>query len=272
MIFIDFDDTWIPTKLFTFLRRNYCINIFELLSLTEMTTLQNTIIGTLENVKKQCIANNEDVEFCVVSNAAQDWLDDMFQGRQIGDERGNSYLPALHKYLQENEIPIISAKQRAIDKIKATVKDEAEVNTIINDFDYNANYKDKRWVWKYETFESVINRFEKKLKQKCGRIISIGDGNDEQKAIKHYHDQHNKCQALHIRLLQAPTVHQIIKQWQYLNGKACGYSMLKATNNESIYLHELSRLDKFACDNQRNFDGVSHQRSAVQSYFNLFIC
>ena len=84
MVFLDFDDTLIPTTMRQTIVRNLGIDIFGLLLNTELKKLQYSVIKSIEKIRKHCYRRynlfNHEVRFCIVSNAKQKWLDFMFDG------------------------------------------------------------------------------------------------------------------------------------------------------------------------------------------------
>ena len=84
MVFLDFDDTLIPTTIRQTIVRNLGIDIFGLLLTTELKKLQYTVIQGIEKIRKHCYREyhslKHEVKFCIVSNAKQKWLDFMFDG------------------------------------------------------------------------------------------------------------------------------------------------------------------------------------------------
>ncbi len=53
LVILDFDDTLIPSRMYRLFANNFSIDIFQLFSMTKMRKLQNTIINTLEQIRKQ---------------------------------------------------------------------------------------------------------------------------------------------------------------------------------------------------------------------------
>ena len=104
MVFLDFDDTLIPTTLRQWLYKPLGIDIFKLLSSTQHKKLQYTIIKAIDtiiqHIYKQYHEYDHKIKFCIVSNANQSWLDYMFNPQTIlSNDRSfkNSRLSLLSK-------------------------------------------------------------------------------------------------------------------------------------------------------------------------------
>eukprot|EP01084_Bolivina_argentea_P129801 229214_1 len=84
MVFIDFDDTLIPTTIRQTLCRNLGIGLFDLLLTTELKKLQYSIIKSVEKIRQHLFREfhllDHEVRFSIISNAKQKWLDFMFDG------------------------------------------------------------------------------------------------------------------------------------------------------------------------------------------------
>ena len=80
MVYLDLDDTLIPTTIRNSIRLNYG---FELFKIVDTTSLQSDIITSIDKIKE--ILNkyypNDSIYFCLVSNATQDWINDMLSNK-----------------------------------------------------------------------------------------------------------------------------------------------------------------------------------------------
>jgi hypothetical protein len=186
-----------------------------------------------------------------------------------------SSVPILAKYLQDHHIPVISAKAQTSKFLNKHFGDRAE--TILNSRCYDAT-KGNRWMWKYTSFVSIINEFEDNTGMQCNRVISIGDGIDEEKAARKW-CKNNSIDSLHIRLLRGPTINQMVHEWKYIKqnlfskiikkGKINGEQIYK--DSPAFYISDFRKLDEFDCDNTRQFTGKTHQLSDIAKYFQLWM-
>ena len=93
MVFLDFDDTLIPSRIYRLFAHDLHIDIFEYLSKSSMKKLQETIINTMETIRKENATESDDIVFSIVSNATQKWLDYLLKGSK--DKNITSRLPIL---------------------------------------------------------------------------------------------------------------------------------------------------------------------------------
>eukprot|EP01083_Nonionella_stella_P221827 792134_1 len=215
MVFLDFDDTLFPSRMYQLFANHLSIDIFELFSHSTILKLQHTIIECIDTLRKQM----RHIVFSVVSNASQSWLDYMFN-RSSGPR-----LAVLDKYFKDNDISIVSASAA------------------------NAQAS----MWKYTAFASEIAAFCRKTGKRCDRIISIGDGDYEEKAVQRYTRIH-KVHSVHVQCIKTPTIGQLIDEWTYLK---CHLNVLRT--------HDLSQ------DNNMFCTGKMHQLPAIQQYFEYWM-
>lgn len=80
MVYLDLDDTLIPTTIRNSLRLNFG---FELFKIVDTTKLQSDIITSLNKIKLTLSHHNSSnpVKICLISNATQSWIDDMLTSK-----------------------------------------------------------------------------------------------------------------------------------------------------------------------------------------------
>eukprot|EP01084_Bolivina_argentea_P311532 539284_1 len=285
MVFIDFDDTLIPTSIRQKLVDLCKVDIFELLWSTEMKKLQYSIIRSLEKIRYHIRASNgsltNEVRFCVVSNCLQKWLDFMFIPKH---RQSPAKLPVLGKYFKVNKINVISAKKATFSFCQKKFGDEM-ANDMISDKNSDTNIS--HWMLKYTTFSRQIIEYKKELEMKCKRIISIGDGSSELWALNHYSSAFG-IESLHINFIRCPTIQQIRCQWKYLANhmnkliiktprydvinkrlQTPSYDMKYQVKSDHFYIFYLN--EKLEADNNKHCTGKSDQLNGIATYFDLFI-
>mmetsp|Transcript_29711 Transcript_29711/g.47337 ORF Transcript_29711/g.47337 Transcript_29711/m.47337 type:complete len:403 (+) Transcript_29711:23-1231(+) len=278
MVFLDFDDTIIPTTLHQFFRKDLHIDLLSLLKRTEIYELQTAIIETIEQIKNDFAENNEHVHFAVISNGDQKWLELMLKGsnNRQSQKRVRSSIALLNDYFVDNNISVLSAPRETYLALKSQHGEKAEAM-----FRGISNAED-RWMWKYTAFANVISAYN----GTCRRVISIGDGFDEQRAAHHYGQLHH-CDALHFSFLGAPTVSQLIQQWNYIQSQrglfrvdACDLEKIRKAApmghvlrkvDARFFVDELPKNDGFECDNTVHCTGNMHQLPAIRAYFSLWM-
>eukprot|EP00484_Ammonia_sp_Unknown_P022769 CAMPEP_0197030396 /NCGR_PEP_ID=MMETSP1384-20130603/9637_1 /TAXON_ID=29189 /ORGANISM="Ammonia sp." /LENGTH=382 /DNA_ID=CAMNT_0042459731 /DNA_START=29 /DNA_END=1177 /DNA_ORIENTATION=+ len=286
MIFMDFDDTLCSSRLYRLFSNDLSIDLFRLLERTEMRRLQNLIIRSMEHMKGELHDSEKSeseqpnlIRFAVVSNASDKWLKAMLKGSP--EEKIPPRLPILDAYFEANGIHVVSAAAEAFKFLKHKFDENAEeiFNHTMKRDENGATTS--RWMWKYTTFANIVSSYKQTLNRKCRRIISIGDGNDEERAASHYAQVH-RCETLHIRLLRGSTVPQLYKQWKYIGQQLYGEFNALITDNEinlnlvhkvepRFFVHALTKFDRFECDNNTQCTGNTHQIPAIRAYFQLWM-
>ena len=130
---------------------------------------------------------------------------------------------------------MVSASAKAYEFLVDKFGDKADE---IFNHTLNTEGKGNKWMWKYTSFAADVRDHKRKTQSKCRRIISIGDGTDEEKAARHYAKAHN-VESLHIRLLRGPTITQLQQQWQYVQWKLYG-----------TVINNVDDINDGLCDNQ----------------------
>lgn len=93
MVFMDFDDTLITSRIYRLFAHDMSIDITEYLKNSLIKKLQETIIATLKTIIKDNETENDRIVFSIVSNATNKWLNYLLKG----DKKKNisSRLPLL---------------------------------------------------------------------------------------------------------------------------------------------------------------------------------
>ena len=214
LIIFDFDDTLFCTKYFDTFKISYQ-NIFSFQSsleevnfclFKELDTLQKTIIDLFSKLQ----LNYYDI--VIISNADLKWINNVL----------THFLEDLKEYISENNIKIFSAK-----------------NMFSNLTEKNCNCSE----WKIKSFNKVVNDLYFSVPENSINltVISIGDGDDEKKALfKLNKDNFYLCQNLNkkfIKMISNPSAASIEKQLQFLG-----------ENIENIIQNENSKSFKMSID------------------------
>eukprot|EP01084_Bolivina_argentea_P040938 75546_1 len=264
MVFLDFDDTLIPSKLYRLFANNLSIDIFELFSESKIIKLQNQIIESIEHIRYQYNNNNQLVKFCVVSNASQKWLDYMFNGSI--SHCISSRIPILNNYFKHNNISVLSAAVKSYKYLQQQFG-----YTKANKLFSNSESKSNKWIWKYTTFAKIISGMQKQLNKKCTQIISIGDGSDEEKALKQYSNTH-KINSLHIKCIRSPTIIQLQRQWIYLKSIYTFHDPTKKNvSGYKFIVFDLENITELSNDNNNQLTGKKNQLPAIKQYFQIWM-
>ena len=187
LIIFDFDDTIFCTKYFDTFSLPYKDIFSNKMTLgdinpdliKELNQLENTIIDSFSNLKQSC-------DIVIITNAGMKWIDNCL----------TFFLEELKEYISENNIKIYSAKDM-----------------------YNKLVKNKN-LWKIKCFKKVINDLYKHdLSYNDLNVISIGDGNEEKKAVFSLTkvDKFHRINPKFIHTISFPTSKSIILQMKYLN-------------------------------------------------------
>ena len=201
LIIFDFDDTLFCTKYFDTFTLSYqdifsCKVSLEEINpclLRELKELESTIIELFMNLQ-------QNYDIIIISNANMKWINNCL----------THFLEELKEYINENNIKIYSAKNMFYKIVK--------------------NKND----WKIKCFKKVINDIYKDhLKYSDLTVISIGDNNEEKKAVFNLakNNKFQKIKAKFIRMISYPSAATIILELKYLN-KNLNNMIL---SNNSIY-------------------------------------
>ena len=247
LIIFDFDDTLFCTKYFDTFSISYqdifsfqtSLEEINFCLFKELDDLQKTIIDLFSKLQ----LNNYDI--VIISNADLKWINNVL----------THFLEDLKEYISENNIKIFSAK-----------------NMFSNLTEKNSNCSE----WKIKSFNKVINDFYFQVPENSINlnVISIGDGDDEKKAVfKLNKDNFYLCQNLDkkfIRMISNPSAASIEKQLQFLcenieniiqneNNKSFkmsidlvnGCSKVKClpTKIKNLKKKENKKIEKLECDN-----------------------
>jgi hypothetical protein len=187
LIIFDFDDTLFCTKYFDTFTLSYqdifsCKVSLEEINpclLRELKELESTIIELFMNLQ-------QNYDIIIISNANMKWINNCL----------THFLEELKEYINENNIKIYSAKNM-----------------------FNKIVKNKN-EWKIKCFKKVINDIYKDhLKYSDLTVISIGDNNEEKKAVFNLakNNKFQKIKAKFIRMISYPSAATIILELKYLN-------------------------------------------------------
>lgn len=204
LLIFDFDDTLFCTKYFDSFSLPY-LDIFTFkISLEEINPCLFKEIKELEKsiielfVKHQ--TNNYDI--VIVSNADMKWINNCL----------THFLEELKEFINDNNIKVYSAKN-----MFSNLSQEQNAE----------NAGTASTGWKIKCFEKVIKDLYSNKKESIDvesnidlKVISIGDGDDEKKAVfKLKKDKFNFCQNLQtkfIKMIDYPSASSIIIQLEYL--------------------------------------------------------
>ena len=213
MIFVDCDDTLIPSKIHRYLCKNLAIDIFTLYQRTMLKQFQYDIIYAIEKIKEVFDQQyNEEIKIAVVSNASSKWLN-----HTINNKNDNAQFQLLCDYFTDNDICVKSAIDETFNFLckKFGDKNKEKVNQMIA-MSLNANNPHhSKWMLKYTTYSSIINHYKRKLSKKCRKIVNIGDGETELEAIKHY-SQTFGVDYIALKFIKNATFNQLSYQWKYI--------------------------------------------------------
>eukprot|EP01084_Bolivina_argentea_P125549 222426_1 len=237
MIFIDCDDTLIPSKLHRYLYRHLGIDIFNLYKHTMLKQFQYDIINAIEAIKQTFTSQyNEEIKIAIVSNASTRWLN-----VTINNTSENAYFPILSSYFIESKIAIKSAIDETFEFLckKFGKKNKDKVNEMIamSLNKHNANHS--KWMLKYTTYSSIINKYKRKLKKKCRKIVNFGDGETEIAAIKNY-AQTFGVDYMALKFIKNSTFSQLTYQWKYIANNIL--SIISDMDIDNIYNLETMNL------------------------------
>ena len=191
LLIFDFDDTLFCTKYFDTFSLCYT-DIFEYnISLEkshpklikELKELEKTII----NIFKKLLMNYDIV---IISNANLKWIENCL----------THFLRELKEYITENNIKIYSAKNMYSKIVK------------------NSNE------WKTKCFKKVVKElYENEINNLDLTVISIGDNNDEKRAVFKLTKDHifRKLTPKFIHMISFPSAASIILQLKYIEENIC---------------------------------------------------
>ena len=187
LLIFDFDDTLFCTKYFDTFSLPYkdiftCRMSLEEVNpclVRELKQLESSIIDLFSKIIQNC-------DIVIISNADMTWINNVL----------THFLEELKEYINENDIKIYSAK---------------------NMF---SKFSKNKTEWKIKCFKKVIKDIYKDdLTYSELNIISIGDGNEEKKAVFSLSQFNNfhKINQKFIRFISYPSAATIILQLNYLN-------------------------------------------------------
>jgi hypothetical protein len=192
IILFDWDDTFHPSAYITSKKKDVMLydnktDPYNLL----LDDLSKSVISLIETIKEKT-PKYHTYDMYIVTNADNGWV----------ELSSKTFMPKLHEYIINNNIPIISAKSQYC----------TGINTV-------------PYMWKYFAFYDII--FKKfgninYIIQKIN-IISIGDSNAERIAVNKLKDILPSCSCKSIKMAELPDVEvlqnqlELLKQcWIYL--------------------------------------------------------
>eukprot|EP00488_Nonionellina_sp_1-RS-2012_P000889 TRINITY_DN1420_c0_g1_i1.p1 TRINITY_DN1420_c0_g1~~TRINITY_DN1420_c0_g1_i1.p1 ORF type:complete len:205 (-),score=52.81 TRINITY_DN1420_c0_g1_i1:628-1242(-) len=172
-----------------------------------------------------------------------------------------AYFPILGKYLRDNNIDTISATESTIKYLREKFGQNAK--EVIK-----TTYNNNRFMYKYTTFRRLIHKYSLKFDAQCNRVISIGDGEHEHKALQIISRRNKEIMAVNIRFRKAPTFTQLQSQWKYVD--TCFDAVISSVRNAENKYFEIDIDRKFNHDNNALCTG-KYQLNAISLYFSVFM-
>jgi len=267
MVFLDLDNTIIPTRLHQVLGAYMNIDIWSKFTAPLFKTLEESIISTIKRIRQTIEDQNQKVVVAVVSNADTIWIEQCLKVDSHQIRGGPIKLHLLSKFLKENGVQLFSAKDASLKFLNKKMGRKLAnmmMTSIVSGTDENS--EPKRWMLKYMAFGAIILKYRKQLGMGCARVISIGDGKDESLALREYAIEH-KMDCIHFGFLKYPVIEQLQSQWTVLEksfsklisaqSETARTSTITGTKGNAHYftLHEMSSMFNMAADNNRYFSG-----------------
>ena len=200
LIIFDFDDTLFCTKYFDTFSLIYQ-DIFSCkVSLEEINPCLVRELKQLESTIIELFINlQQNYDIIIISNADMNWINNCL----------THFLEELKEYINENDIKIYSAKNM----YRKIIKDPTE--------------------WKIKCFTKAINDLYKTDLNYDLNVISIGDSNEEKKAVFSLLkiNEFHKITTKFIHMISFPSAASIILQLKYLNDNINNIIF----DNKSIY-------------------------------------
>jgi hypothetical protein len=202
-IFIDWDDTILPTKWILSNNPAELYNADSIQSLFTNNTNKNTKINQTDVLATQLL---EEImkygRIYFVTNGLRLWF--------YGSAR--YYLPKTYKFIMKHKIEVLSAREEQM-------------------HNYPLSNELNQTLWKYYTFKKVLDRDNLTHN---GNIISIGDGIYEYNAIGRIQEENLNYNVKRVKFKTLPTLDKIIEE--HIQLKNDFSSIVK--NNKSIYNYE----------------------------------
>ena len=200
LLIFDFDDTLFCTKYLDTFALSYQDIFTCKISLEQLNPCLAREIKDLETTIMDLFINLS--QFCdvvIISNADLKWINNCL----------THFLPEFKDYLDENEIKIHSAKNTFSKIVKSPVD------------------------WKLKSFKKVVNDLYGDDAYYDLNVISIGDGNEEKKAVFNLTKdfKNRKIKTKFIKMISFPSAASIVLQLKYLNDNLNDMIL----NEDSIY-------------------------------------
>jgi len=268
IVVLDLDDTLIPSKQQEFIGKHFGLDIYCPFTVSLLRKLEENIISALKSIKQAIERDNHRMVLSVVSMATTSWIAQCL-GAESRKSNGPIKLPTLSKFLKDNDVELASAKTASFEFLHKKMGSDLAVFMIDSSASVSTQQRRSRWLLKYMAIGSIILKYRKRLRRSCTRVISIGDGRDEEMASRHYAEQ-NGVQCVHFRFFRFPVIELLQTQWAVLESS---FSKLLDPENvdqsEQFVLHKMSSFIK--TNGNHYFSGSMHQLPALSAYFRLWL-
>eukprot|EP01083_Nonionella_stella_P297102 1009149_1 len=265
MVFIDLDNTMIPSRMHKVIHYQLGFDIYRTLSSTLLKKLQYSIIKALDHIRIVIEQKyHQQACFAIVSNANSEWIRHRIEYSPHGKR---PVFPILAKYLNANHIDFYSAMDEMYHWLSCRYGAESATD-MFNDMHSAKNTDDtmQKWIWKYTTFSAILLKYKQQKHKTCARIISIGDGDEEAVALANYAPVFDTvCD--HIHFIDTPTIEQLQEQWKYIEDHFV--DILNRKDEQKYRKHNLRQI--FVSNNNQKCTGSSHQLTAIGTYFQLWM-
>eukprot|EP01083_Nonionella_stella_P073559 199035_1 len=263
MVFIDLDNTLIPSRMRRIIQSQLGFDIFLTLSSTLLKRLQYSIIKTLDRITTIIKQNYQQPIIAIVSNANRQWIRTRL--RYTTNEPPPLF-PILAKYLKERNIATHSAMHEMYQFLESTFGVDTAESMFENIHSAEGDSTTPKWIWKYTTFSAILLKYKQQKHKTCARIISIGDGDEEAVALANYAPVFDTvCD--HIHFIDTPTIEQLQEQWKYIEDHFV--DILNRKDEQKYRKHNLRQI--FVSNNNQKCTGSSHQLTAIGTYFQLWM-
>jgi len=211
----------------------------------------------------------------VVSTASKKWIQQCLDLDVPRKRKGPIKLSKLSKFLKENDTELLSAKDASYDFLLQKMGKELAdlmIESAVGGLD--ENQQPKRWMLKYMAFAAIILKYRSKFGMECNRVISIGDGEEEEFAVKKYATE-QKMECFHFGFLRHPTIEQLQTQWVWMEQNfhklMCTETKGNEPDDQYVTVHHMSSVDGFESNNNRCFSGSDKQLPAIGKYIDLWL-
>lgn len=224
LLIFDFDDTIFCTKYFDTFSLPYP-NIFN--SKISLEKINASLVKELQDLQSSIIALfskmilNFSYDVVIVSNAGTEWINNCL----------TFFIPQVKMFINENDIKIYSAKTLYCNSTKDSVE------------------------WKVKTFKKILQNMN--INNKKINVVSIGDGDDEKKAVfrlqkSFYKESEGDTACKFIKMISFPSAASIIMQLKYLKDNINSiiqdknkiFKMIIEIKNNEVQINCVSQIKK----------------------------